>query len=107
MSSEQRQAVALRALDLEREPLVEVAVVVEAGQAVGDRELREARVGLGELVRALVDLRLELAVHLEQRLVLRRQRGDQLLVLVRQPVLAEQVLDREAAASVSSHGLAM
>ena len=91
----ERETAALRALDLEGQALVEMAVVVEAGQAVGDRELGEARVRLGELVRALVDLRLELAVHLEQRLVLGGQRRDELLVLVHQAVLAEQVLDRE------------
>jgi hypothetical protein len=72
-----------------------MAMVVEPGEAVGDGELCQPRVRLGELVRALVDLGLELAVHLEQRLVLRRQRGDQLLVLVGQPILAQQALDAE------------
>jgi hypothetical protein len=91
----QRETTALRALDLEREAFVKVAVVVETGEAVGDGELREACVRLGELVRALVDLRLELAVHLEQRLVLRRQRGDELLVLVDEAVLPQQIFNRE------------
>jgi len=35
-------------------------VVVQAGEPIGDRELREPGIRFGELVRALVDLRLEL-----------------------------------------------
>jgi hypothetical protein len=79
---------------------VEVAVVVQPGEPVGDRQLGEPRVGLGELVGALGDLGLELAVHLEQRLVLGRQIGDQLPVLLGQPVLAEQVLHRQVQAGL-------
>jgi hypothetical protein len=44
-----RHAVAQRTLDPERESLVEVAVVEQAGQPVGDRELGQPGVGLGEL----------------------------------------------------------
>ena len=64
----QRQPGAVAALHLQRQPLAEVAVVVEAGEAVGDRQLGEARVQRLELARALDDLLL-------QRRVQRRQLG--------------------------------
>src|SRR6185437_9920417 len=92
----QRQPGAVAALHLQRHPLAEVAVVVEAGQTVGDRQLGEARVQVLELLGPLDDLLLERGVERGQLGVLRPQLGEQLGPLALEAETRQQALDGEA-----------
>ena len=72
-----------------------MAVVVETGQPVGDRQLGEARVQRLQLARALDDLLLQRRVQRRQLGVLRLQLAQQLGALALQAEARQEVLDRQ------------
>jgi hypothetical protein len=91
----QRQPRAVAALHLQRQPLAEVPVVVQAGEPVGDRQLGEARVQRLELARAGLHLLLERGVQGRQLGVLALELRQQLLPLALQAEARQEVLDGE------------
>src|SRR5450631_3766642 len=92
----QRQPSPVAALHLQRQPLAKVAVVVEAGETVGDRQLGEPRVQILELLGALDDLLFQRGVQRRQLGVLFPQLGQQLDAFALQPKARQQALNGEA-----------